>query len=87
MCAEWPTSWRPCASRAFARRGQLPGRRGRGERGQGPRSTWLRSPSSTASSPRILAAWLDYLGIGTGGGAAVKIDTPLTAKIDELFGL
>ena len=35
--------------------------------------------------PAILAAWLDYLGIGT-GGAAVKIDTPLTGKITNASG-
>ena len=35
--------------------------------------------------PAILAAWLDYLGIGT-SGAAVKIDTPLTGKIMNSSG-
>jgi hypothetical protein len=35
--------------------------------------------------PRILAAWLDYLGIGT-SGAAVKIDTPLKARIENSAG-
>jgi Protein of unknown function (DUF1592)/Protein of unknown function (DUF1588)/Protein of unknown function (DUF1585)/Protein of unknown function (DUF1587)/Protein of unknown function (DUF1595)/Planctomycete cytochrome C len=37
--------------------------------------------------PRVLAAWLDYIGIGTGGaGAAVKIDTPLKARIESSSG-
>ncbi len=37
--------------------------------------------------PRILAAWLDYLGIGTSGSAAaVKIDTPLRARIENSSG-
>jgi Protein of unknown function (DUF1592)/Protein of unknown function (DUF1588)/Protein of unknown function (DUF1587)/Protein of unknown function (DUF1585)/Protein of unknown function (DUF1595)/Planctomycete cytochrome C len=37
--------------------------------------------------PRILAAWLDYLGIGTSGsGAAVKIDTPLKSRIENSSG-
>jgi hypothetical protein len=35
--------------------------------------------------PAILSAWLDYLGIGT-GGAAVKIDGLLTAKIKSSSG-
>ena len=35
--------------------------------------------------PMILAAWLDYLGIGT-SGAAVKIDTPLRDKIVKASG-
>ena len=35
--------------------------------------------------PAILAAWLDYLGIGT-SGSAVKIDTPLTGKIQKSSG-
>jgi hypothetical protein len=35
--------------------------------------------------PMILAAWLDYLGIGT-SGAAVKIDTPLAGKIVKASG-
>jgi hypothetical protein len=35
--------------------------------------------------PAILAAWLDYLGIGT-SGAAVRIDTPLTGKIVKASG-
>ena len=34
----------------------------------------------------ILAAWLDYLGIST-GGTAVKIDTLLTAKIYEFVAV
>jgi hypothetical protein len=37
--------------------------------------------------PRILAAWLDYLGIGTSGaGAAVKIDTLLKTRIENSSG-
>ncbi len=39
--------------------------------------------------PRVLAAWLDYLGIATsstGSGAAVKIDTPLKARIERSSG-
>ncbi len=37
--------------------------------------------------PRVLAAWLDYLGIGTGGaGAVVKIDTPLKARVENSSG-
>ena len=36
--------------------------------------------------PAILAAWLDYLGVGTSGGTAVKIDTPLLAKITTSSG-
>ncbi len=35
--------------------------------------------------PAILAAWLDYLGIGT-RGAVVKIETPLTGKIEHASG-
>jgi hypothetical protein len=35
--------------------------------------------------PAILAAWLDYLGVGT-GGTSVKIDTPLPAKITSSSG-
>ncbi len=35
--------------------------------------------------PRILAAWLDYLGIGI-DGAAVKIDTPLKSRIENSSG-
>ncbi len=40
-------------------------------------------------NPRVLAAWLDYLGIGssgTGSGTAVKIDTPLKARIENSSG-
>jgi hypothetical protein len=36
--------------------------------------------------PTILAAWLDYLGVGTGGRTTVKIDTPLPAKITTSSG-
>jgi Protein of unknown function (DUF1592)/Protein of unknown function (DUF1588)/Protein of unknown function (DUF1587)/Protein of unknown function (DUF1585)/Protein of unknown function (DUF1595)/Planctomycete cytochrome C len=36
--------------------------------------------------PIILSAWLDYLGVGTGVGTAVKIDTPLLAKITTSSG-
>ncbi len=35
--------------------------------------------------PAILAAWLDYLGVGT-GGSAVTIDTPLAGKIEKVSG-
>jgi hypothetical protein len=36
--------------------------------------------------PTILAAWLDYLGVGTGGSTPVKIDTPLLTKITTSSG-
>ena len=63
-----PTSWRRCARQGVRRRGEMPGCRRRGERRQGPGRPRPSSRKSTTSSPRILAAWLDYLGIGTSGG-------------------
>ena len=67
-------------------RGQVSGRRGRGERGQGPGRRWPTLARRHGVEPAILAAWLDYLGIGT-SGAAVKIDTPLDGQDHERVGL
>ena len=72
------------ARASLRRRGRVSGRGGRGERGQGPgRRGQLARQHGV--EPGILAAWLDYLGIGT-SGAAVKIDTPLTGKITSSSG-
>ena len=36
--------------------------------------------------PRVLSAWLDYLGIGTSGARVVKIDTLLKSRIENSSG-
>ena len=72
---------RACASVPSVARPSVWPRRPRRAR---PRARSMRSRSRERHGvePAILAAWLDYLGIST-DGAAVKIDTPLTGKIDE----
>ena len=71
--------------RAFGAAAEVPGRRGRGGAAKG--SIELAELARRHGvEPTILAAWLDYLGIGTGGRTAVKIDTPLLAKITTSSG-
>ena len=74
------------ARASLRRRGQVPGRRGRGERGQGRASTWPSWRGGTASSPR---SWRpgSITWASAPAATAVKIDTPLTAKIDNVVGL
>ena len=48
-------------------------------------STSTRSARGRGLEPAILAAWLDYLGIGT-SGSAVTIDTPLNGKLQNVSG-
>ena len=48
-------------------------------------STSTRSRSGRGLEPAILAAWLDYLGIGM-SGSAVTIDTPLNGKLQNVSG-